>query len=244
MIIERILARSAGLFREINHHPFNQQLYQGTLPRETFIRFLRQDAEYLRGFSNALALLSRRFEDRQLAQRFRWFSNEMVDSERKLQSRYLIDSGYPSFFSPRYQITPQIPVIQHYTTYQAQMAQHAPVEEAVSCLSSCYWIYHQLGQQMTTDNLSTNPYQQWIRSYSGKQFTIATQVMIETLHDLAKSITCETSKERIIASFYHSAQYELMFYDAILPRVNPLDGNLPMDLKIKETAVLIKGTLR
>ena len=245
MIIERILARSAGVIREIQRHPFNQQLYQGTLPRDKFISFLKQDAEYLRGFSHALDLLSRRFDNnRLLAQRCRWFSTEMIDSEKKLQSRYLYESGSPTFFSTPYRVTPKIPAIQYYTTYQAQMAQHAPIEEAVSCLSSCYWIYHQLGQQMKIDNLDTNPYQRWITSYSSKQFTIATQLMIETLHDLGSPITCEKSQEKMIVSFYQSAQYELMFYDAILPRVNPQGAVMPMDLKIYETPVLIKGTLR
>ena len=238
MIIERILSRSAGIFSQIYHHPFNQQLYKGTLPREQFITFLKQDAEYLCGFSNALKQLSNRFDDRQLAQQFKWFSENMIESERKLQSRYLSNSPRPTFFSKQPSKTPQMPVIVNYTAYQLHMAQHAPIEEAISCLASCYWIYQKMGEKMNLVNHDTNPYQSWIKSYSSKQFTTATQLMIEALDNMGSPIACHLSQEKIIRSFYQSAQYELLFYDAILPRPNA------MDLKIKEPPVLIKGSLR
>ena len=62
--------------------------------------------------------------------------------------------------------------------------------------------------------------------------------MIEALDNMGSPIACHLSQEKIIRSFYQSAQYELLFYDAILPRPNA------MDLKIKEPPVLIKGSLR
>ncbi len=220
MIIERILARSAGIFSEIYHHPFNQQLVNGTLSREKFMVFLKQDAEYLREFSVALTLISKRFDDRRLAQQFRWFSKDMINSEKKLQSRYFFESPAPTFFLKQHPVTPKIPVIANYTAYQCHMAKHAPIEEALSSLASCYWIYQKMGEKMNTQRHHTNPYQDWIKSYSGKQFSTATQLMMETLDDMGRSITCNHSQEKMILAFYQSAQYELMFYDAILPRPN------------------------
>ena len=89
-----------------------------------------------------------------------------------------------------------------------------------------------MGEKMNLVNHDTNPYQSWIKSYSSKQFTTATQLMIEALDNMGSPIACHLSQEKIIRS------YELLFYDAILPRPNA------MDLKIKEPPVLIKGSLR
>ena len=143
MIVEQILARSAGIFSRIYNHPFNQQLCQGTLAQEKFIAFLRQDAKYLRTFSIALRQLSHRFDDRRLADQFKWFSKEMIQSERNLQSKYLYDP-HNIFFSNKSHIIPKIPVIAHYTTYQLNMVRTAPIEEAISSLASCYLIYQKL----------------------------------------------------------------------------------------------------
>ena len=243
MIVERILAKSAGIFFRIYHHPFNQQLSQGTLPRDTFIIFLKQDAAYLRGFSVALKEIAKRFDDRRLAQQFKWFSEEMVDSEKKLQSRYLSPRSL-SFYTKQHPPTPIIPVISNYTAYQLNMAKYAPIEEAVSCLASCYWIYQKMGETMSLDNHDSNPYQAWIKSYSGKQFSTATHLMMNTLQEIGMPITCHQLQKNMIHSFYQSAQYELMFYDAILPQIKKLPNDPLRGTKIKEPLVLITSTLR
>jgi len=43
------------IYQAIIQHPFNEELAQGTLPREKFAFYMQQDALYLADFARALA---------------------------------------------------------------------------------------------------------------------------------------------------------------------------------------------
>ena len=69
---------------------------------------------------------------------------------------------------------------------------------------------------MNTRCHENNPYGSWMKSYSSKQFTTCTQLIIETLNELTETIVCPNVQEQICLSFFHSAKFELMFFDAAL----------------------------
>lgn len=55
-LLVRLKADLGGLWDRAQQHPFVDALADGTLPREKFIHYLRQDYIYLEGYSRAIAL--------------------------------------------------------------------------------------------------------------------------------------------------------------------------------------------
>ena len=212
MFVNRLMSRSATVLSKLYTHPFNQQLSNGTLPRETFKFYLEQDAIYLNAFSRTLATISSRLTDQRHAQQFKQLSHEMISAELKIHHKYLKKPMPGLFFSERNPIQ-KIPVIKHYIEHLESTAKNAPIEQAVASCVPCFWAYNQLGLQMNAHSLKNNPYNDWIKSYSKPQFTASTQRMIQTLNDLANNMPCPTSQEKMIAVFLQSIEFELSFFD-------------------------------
>ena len=217
MIFARMLDKSNKILSKIYAHPFNQQLYEGTLSREAFEFYLKQDAIYLRNLSEAFGYTANRFNDRRYAQQFRSFSEEMVEAELNLNARYLRTIQPGTFFSRRQSLpTNKIPVISLYTDHLLSMAKSAPIAASVASYIPCFWIYNRLGETMNARCHEKNPYGPWMKSYSGARFTASTQLIVQTINELSSTISCPELQEQVCLSFVQSAKFELMFFDAAL----------------------------
>ena len=215
MFIHRLMTKSAVVFSRIYTHPFNQQLCAGTLSNETFKFYLEQDALYLRDFSQALKLIAHRCTDRRHAQQFRQLSEDMISYELNIHFRYLKRINPDTFFSTRQHPPLQkIPVIANYGEYLLNAASKAPIAEAIASCVPCFLTYNELGLRMNNHCQQNNPYRDWIASYSRPQFTTSTQMMVQTMSELADMMPCPTQQERISSSFLRSVEFELMFFDA------------------------------
>ena len=213
----RMLNRCAYIFPEIYKHPFNKQLYNGSLPTTTFREYLKQDKLYLGDFSEALLLVSNRFTyDDYYALQFKSLSEYILGTERKFHIKYLGEEQPNVFFQGDKPVRKKIPVIEHYTQHILDTAINASKEEAVASLIPCFWIYCELGKQMDVSACpSSHPYRNWMASYSSERFTSATKSITQTIQELTTGISCPIHEEKIIASFLKSAEFELMFFDAI-----------------------------
>ena len=210
-----LLAKSARVLSKIYAHPFNQQLGAGTLPHHTFKFYLEQDALYLRQFAKALGILSTRFDDKRYARQFKLFSDQMVSAELSLHFKHLKKMETKTFFSPQKSLPiKKIPTISDYTNHLLYTAKTAPIAEAVASCVPCFLIYKELGEQMKASCTPSNPYYDWIASYSGERFSMSTQLIIQTTNEFMSKTTCPKMKERICDAFFQSAKFELMFFDA------------------------------
>lgn len=57
---ETLIGDNADLLKQMCHHPFLQQMADGTIPDERFLRWLTQDYLWIREFEQALAILASR----------------------------------------------------------------------------------------------------------------------------------------------------------------------------------------
>lgn len=214
MFVNRLVTRSTGVLSKIYTHPFNQQLCAGTLPSETFKFYLEQDALYLRDFSKVLKLIANRFTERHYAEQFKQLSNDMIAYELNIHSRYLRRAEPKTFFSPKNHLPLQkISAIVNYTEHLFDMANKAPIAAAVASCVPCFLTYNELGTQMNTRCAPNNPYHDWIASYSRPKFTRSTHSIIETMNELAGTVSCPTLNEDVSSSFLQSAKFELKFFD-------------------------------
>lgn len=214
MRFTRLVNKSSPTLSKIYAHPFNQQLYNGTLSAKAFRFFIEQDELYLRDYSLALKTTSTRLKNKVHAEQFKLFSEDIVKTERKLLLKYLNEQPSFAFFNQSKTLRKKIPVISDYTEYLLHQAENATIEEAVASLIACPGIYEKLGMHMPLSACeSTNPYRDWIASYSSPRFISSTHTIIEIADELNKVIACPRQQERVHLSFQRSAEFELQFFD-------------------------------
>ena len=212
MIFDRMVGSVKTIIEKIHFHHFNQELAQGTLPEDKFIFYLMQDALYLADFSRALALTAAKLPNNQHMQQFIEFALGAVQAERDLHFGYI--NKYQSRHSIETSVTiGQSPSCFMYTNYILKMASIASVEEAVSSLLPCFFIYNDVGKKMLLNHQGNNPYSDWIALYSGESFELSVRSAINTTNELALSAS-ELTREKMIAAFARSTQLEWLFWES------------------------------
>lgn len=191
---------------KIHTHPFNQELSQGTLPLDKFLFYLMQDALYLAEFSRALALTGARLTNHKHMQQFIEFALDAVKAEQALHHSYL--NQYPLIKSVELHPTGFM-----YTNYLLRMATLASVEEAVSSLLPCFFVYNEVGKKMLPTLQRQNPYYDWIALYSGPAFELSVNAAIQVTNELAAEASAPT-QEKMITAFKRATQLEWMFWEA------------------------------
>ena len=214
MLFHKMRTAIATHLNTIYTHPFNVDLYKGTLPRETFHTFLEQDRLYLYDFSKALKQTAVRLTDEKHKLLFHKLAKEMVQSEVNILHKYLPKPLTQTLFQPAHSSVQKISAISQYTAYLHETTKHASIEVAVACLIPCFFIYSTLGIRMRPMTHENNPYKLWIHSYSNERFLLSTQSIIQTLEELSRDIGA-TDQKHIITAFVTSTQFEIAFWDSI-----------------------------
>lgn len=202
------------LLKKIINHPFNEELYKGTLSQLRFRTFLEQDKLYLLDFSTSLKNIAERLEDNRYQALFFKLSSGAFNTHLTLHDKYLIKTKAPVFFQPTELITRKIPIVDAYTKYQFKMSAHADIEVAIASLMPCFIIYSYLGLRMRAKLNTNHPYQRWIESYSGENFLSSTESMMDVAEELSKGQD-PVIKERMSIAFEKSARFEISIWDAI-----------------------------
>jgi thiaminase (transcriptional activator TenA) len=212
MIFNQMHAAIQTSIGKIHTHPFNQELSQGTLPLDKFIFYLMQDALYLADFSRALALTAARLTNNAHMQQFMEFAVDAIKAERELHVHYL--NQYPSIAqTTRTKSAEPHPSCFMYTNYLLRMATLASVEEAVSSLLPCFFVYNEVGKKMLPALQPHNPYHDRIALYSGESFELSVNAAIEVTNELAEKASVLT-QQKMQAAFKRATQLEWMFWEA------------------------------
>jgi thiaminase/transcriptional activator TenA len=215
MIFPRMRKAVTTIVESIHAHPFNRQLYNGTLPRQYFKSYLQQDSLYLIDFATALTLTSKKLANQAHLQQIKKLVDDTVEFEKSLHVDYLNEHKGTQFFKV---YVSKLPVIADYTQHLIHTATHAEVEVAIASLLPCFWIYSELGKTMMLTTPAEHPYGSWIASYSSKEFLESATGMIEIVTALAAT---STKQDEMIAAFVKSAEYELAFWNCIYPTPEP-----------------------
>lgn len=193
----------APIYQQVLQHPFNVELMEGTLDRERFIFYLRQDAYYLISFSRALAFIAGKATSSKIVHQFLNFSIGALIAERELHSSFLgkHDDGFE----------PSLSCIA-YTHYLISIAASASIEEAIAAVLPCFWIYKEVGRYASEHSTQANPYIKWIETYSCQKFSDATTQAISLLDEMATGCSRE-ALERMRMAFEYSALFEWHFWN-------------------------------
>lgn len=190
-------------------HPFNLQLFAGTLKKEQFARYLHDDIYYLKQFSTVLSLLSIKTQKDHsaLACQLDSLARDLVGGEQDMQRQY---SDYLTI-EQDHDIGS---VITSYSVYLTEIAEQQPFPVALSALLPCFWIYAHLGK---SPQISPNPYDEWIQTYSSSEFIKATEALASTV-DYWGNRASPSQRREMAKCFKAAVDFEYAFFDEILPQ--------------------------
>ncbi|MCL9683710.1 TenA family protein [Legionella maioricensis] len=210
-----ILYANRSNLKQIYKHPFNQQLFKGTLSPVIFGRYLRDDYYYLHEFSSVLQTLSQKSIKLHpdLASHLDYLGKDIISNELSMQQQYQEHLKNITAIIPGYTIS-------SYTAYLSKTALHSELPVALSAVLPCFWIYYQLGMKLKNAALlNKNCYESWIEAYSSPEFIAATQHLATTVTSIAEQSTPEI-QIKMKAAFRIAVQFELDFFDEVCVQEN------------------------
>jgi len=88
------------------------------------------------------------------------------------------------------------------------------LEIAMAAVLPCFWVYQKVGDHiLAVQSKNGNPYQAWIDTYGGDEFTTAVQQAIAICDEVAAS--CTAARRRAMTeAFVLSTKMEWMFWDS------------------------------
>ncbi|MDH6252712.1 thiaminase/transcriptional activator TenA [Chryseobacterium sp. H1D6B] len=196
-----------GRYQSITAMPFITELSNGSLPQEKFRFYMTQDSLYLEHFGRTLSLIAAKIQDIQDVLAFMRFAENTIVVENALHELYFKDFGVTDKGILE-------PACHHYIHFLRSTASFDPVEVAVAAVLPCFWIYKEVGEYIYNNQKSTsNPYQKWIDTYGGDEFSIAVQQAIDISDKIAERATPEIRK-RMTEAFVMSSRMEFHFWEA------------------------------
>lgn len=195
------------IYKSILKMPFIEKLSNGSLPMDTFQFYMQQDCLYLEHFGRALAVIGAKASTIDDTLAYLGFAENAIVVENALHESYFEDFGV----SDKGLIQP---ACHHYTHFLKSTAAFEPVEVAMAATLPCFWIYKNVGEHIYAHHQSaSNPFNRWILTYGGDDFTEAAQNAIAICDNAAKNTT-PAIRQKMTKAFLTASRMEHQFWDA------------------------------
>lgn len=205
-----VIDQTADLCAAIRAMPFNRALADGSLSPEVFRHYMIQDAHYLEGFARALALASARAPDADTVRQLAQSAAGAITVERHMHDHFL---GLYGVTAEEFAATPRSPVCDQYVSFLIATAATRSVAEAVAALLPCFWVYRDVGRDISGHVSADNPYQAWIDTYSGASFDASVTAACALADRLGVAASAR-DRARMEAVYQRSTLLEWMFWDS------------------------------
>jgi len=197
------------------HHPFLEQLANGTLPEVCFRRFLTQDYLFLIHFSRAYALLA--------AKSVRL--NDIKDALAGLKSiteEMPLHVGYCAKWGiSEKDLENEIEATQTiaYTRFVLDIGQIGDRLDLMAALMPCVAGYAEIGMRLASSKNTVfdgNPYAEWIKNYESEEYYQGVQASIHMLNRLGGEDDSVARFERLADIFTTATRLEIEFWQMAL----------------------------
>jgi len=186
---------------------FIKELMDGTLAPDRFSFYIHQDSIYLGEYGRVLAGIGARMSDAIHRGLFLKFASDTVFVEQELHR------GYQEALK-MYKTSEASPTCLLYTSFLHKQLAMEPLEVAVAAILPCFVIYGKVGNFIKEhQSKGDNPYQQWINTYGGEEFTQAVKQAEQISNDLAQKTTDEMRK-KMTKAYIMASRMEYMFWDS------------------------------
>ncbi|MGE6260605.1 thiaminase II [Heyndrickxia sporothermodurans] len=210
----RLYENVQPIWKKNHNHPFVQGIGDGTLSKELFSYYMKQDYVYLIEYSKLFAIGAQKAIDVSTMQKFSQLLNETLHFEMDVHRTYASKFG---IFPEELEKTIPTPINLSYTNYMLNVAHNGTLAELVSCLLPCAWDYWEIGKLLKSqfaNQLEGNPYVDWINTYSSNEFGSLAIWLIELMDELADGKP-ERELSILEKHFQTTSRFEYLFWDML-----------------------------
>jgi len=198
------------LWKTILDHPFVRGIGDGTLARDRFEFYLKQDYVYLIDFSRVFGLAAVKSATLSDMEFFATLMNATLNSEMELHRRTCAAFGIPR---EALEDTRKAMITSAYTDYLVRTCLEGDLADILAVLVPCACGYAEIAVALKAKGLPDNTfYKDWIETYSSVEFVRFADQLIERLDAHAEGAP-ERLKERWRQLYELSARYEYLFFD-------------------------------
>lgn len=190
---------SSDLAAQALAHPFVRALGDGSLCRESFARFVAQDAFFLESFARAYALaLARSPDTRTLL--------ALADLLLGVRTELRMHGSYAASWGIDMAAVEPAPATLAYTEYLLATAGTGEVGVIFAAMTPCMRLYAFLGASL--DASAAGPYAQWVETYADASFGALARRLEQLLDEYANDTPA------IRTAYRRAMNLELAFFDA------------------------------
>ncbi|WP_170786109.1 thiaminase II [Ruegeria lacuscaerulensis] len=166
-----------GPWRDYTRHAFVEGMKDGTLPREAFLHYLRQDYVFLIHFSRAWALAVVKSETHSEMLTAVGTVNALVAEEMQLHIGICEAAGISQeeLFA-----TPERAENLAYTRFVLEAGYSGDLLDLLAALAPCVMGYGEIGARLAAEATSET-YRDWINTYAGEDYQSACKAVGELL---------------------------------------------------------------
>jgi thiaminase (transcriptional activator TenA) len=198
------------LWRAQLEHPFVRGIASGTLDRERFRRYVRQDYLFLLDYARVLSLAAARAPRAPVACRFAELAHETWTTELELHRAFAAEWGIAV---EELGAELAAPPTRAYAGFLIRTATLGEFAEVSAALLPCMWGYSELGRRLAEEGLPDEPrYARWIQLYASPEFAELAE-WCRAVVDEESAVASEETRTRMRAAFLESSRHELAFWD-------------------------------
>lgn len=207
---DELREQALPIWRAQLEHPFVRGIADGSLDKERFQHWVRQDYRFLVEYCRVFALGAARAPDLDTMGRFAALLQATVRDEMDLHRALAAEFGISA---RELEQEPMAPATQAYTDFLVRMAAAADFAELAAALLPCMWGFSWLGQQLAAGpRPADSRHAAWIDSYASEEFA-ALAAWCRELVDRLGAEAGPAVRDRMRQAFVTSSRYELGFWE-------------------------------
>ncbi|MCA0941674.1 thiaminase II [Yangia mangrovi] len=206
-------AQAGEAWRDYTRHAFVEGLGDGSLPREAFLHYLRQDYVFLVHFSRAWALAVVKSETHAEMLAAVGTVNALVAEEMQLHVEICAQAGIPAdaLFA-----TTERPENLAYTRFVLEAGYSGDLLDLLAALAPCVMGYGEIGARLQAE-ASSECYADWIGTYAGEDYQSSCSAVGELLDSalvrrLGPEFETSPRWERLCRTFRTATELEVQFW--------------------------------
>ncbi len=205
---QQMRTQSNSIWNAIFQHPFVRGIGDGTLSRDRFEFYLRQDYVYLIDFSRVFALASAKSQAYEDMSYFATLLNATLTVEMEMHRKTCVDFRITA---AELEKTERSMITTAYTNFLIRTCYEGDLADILAVLLPCAAGYVEIGQRLKSQGLPANRhYQEWINTYSSQEFADFTQWLVQKMNFFSAGRSA-ADKKRWFALYQNSARFEYLF---------------------------------
>jgi thiaminase/transcriptional activator TenA len=209
-LYQEMRQKEGPLWQAIFAHAFVKGIGDGTLSRDRFEFYLKQDYLYLIDFSRVFALACAKSRDLEDMESFATMLSATLDMEMELHRKTCAAFGIPAQELLK---TRKSMITSAYTNLLVRTCYEGGLPDILAVLLPCACGYAEIGQRLKSQGLPENRYyRDWIDTYSSKEFLDLSDWLIGKMNSHAGDDS-GPRKENLLRLYQSSTRFEYLFFD-------------------------------